>query len=106
MYWNKERETMSRDEMRALQGAKLADCVKRVYENVPVYQKKFDDAGIQPGDSRSLDDITKLPFSDTYELAENYPYGFFAVPMRDIVRIQASPAQLGNRRCWATQEMT
>ncbi len=57
MYWNKERETMSRDEMRALQGAKLADCVKRVYENVPVYQKKFDEAGIQPGDIRSLDDI-------------------------------------------------
>ena len=98
MYWNKERETMSRDEMRALQGAKLADCVKRVYENVPVYQKKFDEAGIQPGDIRSLDDITKLPFTDKYELAENYPYGFFAVPMRDIVRIQASSGTTGKQK--------
>ena len=98
MYWNKECETMSREEMRALQGAKLADCVKRVYENVPAYKKKFDAAGILPGDIKTIDDITKLPFTDKYELAENYPYGFFAVPMRDIVRIQASSGTTGKQK--------
>ena len=89
---------MSREEMRALQGAKLADCVKRVYENVPAYKKKFDDAGVLPGDIKTIDDITKLPFTDKYELAENYPYGFFAVPMRDIVRIQASSGTTGKQK--------
>ena len=98
MFWNEKVETMSRDEMHALQGARLADCVKRVYENVPAYKKKFDEAGLLPGDIRTADDIRKIPFTDKFELAENYPYGFFAVPMHDIVRIQASSGTTGKQK--------
>lgn len=97
-YWNEHIETISREELRALQSERLVNCVKRVYENVPAYKKKFDAIGLLPGDIKSIDDLPKLPFTDKYELAENYPYGLFAVPMRDIVRIQASSGTTGKQK--------
>ena len=90
MIWNKEMECADRSTMRVLQLKKLKATVKHVYDNVEHYRKKMDEAGVKPEDIQSLDDITKLPFVTKEDIAENYPTGLFAVPMKDIVRVHAS----------------
>ena len=74
-YYDREAETMSRDRLTALQSERLAACVKRNYENVPMYRERFRQLGIEPGDIRSIQDITKLPFTCKQDLRDNYPYG-------------------------------
>ena len=95
MIWNTPVETMSRDEMRALQSERLCKLVHYVYERVPFYRAKMDAAGVSPADIHDIDDIAKLPFTTKDDLRENYPFGLFAVPHSDIVRIHASSGTTG-----------
>ena len=95
--YNPEAETMPKDRLRELQSERLVRTVKRVYENVPAYRKKFDEAGVRPEDIKSIEDLTKLPFTYKQDLRDNYPYGLFAVPMDDIVRIHASSGTTGKQ---------
>ena len=96
-YFQEAVETASRDEIAAIQSKKLAAAVKRVYENVPYYRKKMDDAGVAPADVRSLADLHKLPFLTKDDLREAYPYGLLAVPLSDCVRIQSTSGTTGRR---------
>lgn len=96
-YWNEKYECMDREELKKLQSERLAALVKRVYDNVPAYRKKMDDAGLKPSDIKSLDDLTKLPFTVKQDLRDNYPFGLFAVPMSEITRIHASSGTTGKQ---------
>jgi len=95
MIWNEKIECMSRQEMRALQSEQLIELVNRVYNNVAFYRKRMDEMGVKPSDIRSIDDITKLPFTYKTDLRDHYPFGLFAVPMKDIVRVHASSGTTG-----------
>ena len=88
-------EAISRDEMAALQAERLRDCVARVAANVPMYQGRLGAAGITAEDVRSLDDLARLPFTVKQDLRDNYPYGLFAVPMDEVVRLHASSGTTG-----------
>ena len=88
MYWNESMECATLNEMRALQSFRLSQTVRRVYERVPLYRKRMDEAGVSPADIRSVDDLHKLPFTYKQDLRDNYPYGLFACPMDDVVRIR------------------
>ena len=92
-----EIECASRDYLHAVQSARLIKMVKNAYDHVPFYKKLLDDAGVQPGDIHSIDDIQKLPFTVKTDLRDNYPYGLFAVPPRDLVRIHASSGTTGKQ---------
>ncbi len=93
--YDKKHETMSRDEMRALQLGRLKEIVKYAYERVPFYKKKYDEAGVRPSDIKTLDDIRRLPFVTKADLRENYPYGLLAVPVSELARIHASSGTSG-----------
>ncbi len=88
-------EKASVDEIRALQLARLKSALSRAYERVPPYKRKFDAAGVHPDDLRRLDDIVKFPFTTKDDLRANYPFGMFAVPMQEIIRIHASSGTTG-----------
>ncbi|WNY28405.1 Phenylacetate-coenzyme A ligase [Methanimicrococcus stummii] len=94
-FWDPKIETMNRKEMEALQFKRLKKSVKTVYRNVPFYKRKFDDAGIKPEDIRSLSDVSKLPHTLRTDFTDNYPFGMFAVPMDDIIRIHSSSGTTG-----------
>ncbi len=96
-YWNPTYECMARDKMTEVQTKRLIDTVKKVYNNVPFYRSKMQKAGIEPGDIKSLDDLKKLPFTKKQDLRDTYPYGMFAVPMSEIVRIHASSGTTGKQ---------
>ena len=96
-YWDEKHECMSREQMRALQSERLIETVKRVYEHQAPYRKKMDEIGLKPEDIKSVDDLTKLPFTVKQDLRDNYPYGLFAVNMDDIVRIHASSGTTGKQ---------
>ena len=83
-YFDERIETMSRDEMTALQGKRLAETVRRVYENVAPYRAKMDAAGVKPEDIRTVEDLPKLPFTVKQDLRDNYPYGMFAIPHSEV----------------------
>jgi phenylacetate-CoA ligase len=95
MYWEGEKECISRDTLKQLQLERLQATVLRVYMNVPFYRKKFDELGIDPDAFRTLEDLSKLPFTSKDDLRMSYPYGMFAVPMREVVRVQASSGTTG-----------
>ena len=95
MIWNEAKECMSRDEMRALQSARLKKAVDRVYHNVEYYRKKMQAVGIEPGDINGVEDISKLPFTTKDDLRDTYPFGLFAAPQSEIVRIHASSGTTG-----------
>lgn len=94
-YWQPKYETMKRDELAALQSKRLKKTAASVYENVPFYREKFRQLGIKPDDIRSAADISKLPTTRKTDLRDNYPFGLFAVPRKDIVRIHASSGTSG-----------
>ncbi|MDF1553342.1 MAG: phenylacetate--CoA ligase [Deferrisomatales bacterium] len=94
-YWDEKFETMGADQMRAFQGEKLAETVAWVYGRVPFYKKALDEKGVSPGDIRSVDDITKLPFTVKNDLRDNYPFGLCAVPMTELARVHASSGTTG-----------
>lgn len=93
--WNRHFECMDRDGIRKVQGERLRETVERVYFNVPYYRNKMQEAGIGPENIQSIDDIVKLPFTTKTDLRDNYPFGLFAVPMSEIVRVHASSGTTG-----------
>ncbi len=88
-------EIASRDEIAALQLGRLQDTLRRAYGNVPHYRKSFDAAGVHPDDCRSLADLAKFPFTAKADLRDNYPFGMFAVPREQVVRVHASSGTTG-----------
>ncbi len=94
MIWGKE-ESLPRAELDELQLAKLKETVKRVYEKVPAYRTKMDERNIKPEKIQSLKDIKELPFTNKKDLRDNYPFGLFAVPKSELVRIHASSGTTG-----------
>jgi len=95
MIWNEEIECMAHDELKKLQLKRLQDVVKRAYETVPYYKKRFNEAGIRPEDIKTLDDIQKLPLTTKDDLRAAYPFGMFAVPRREIVEVHTSSGTTG-----------
>ena len=95
MIWNENKECMSRDELSAVQGARLVKLVDYVYHNVEFYRKKMQSLGLEPGDIKTIEDIVKLPFTTKDDLRDNYPFGLFAVPQSQIVRVHASSGTTG-----------
>lgn len=93
--WNATAECMPREDLLQLQLQRLQQTLYRVAEKVPCYQNKFKESGFQPGDLKTLADLGKLPFTTKEDLRLNYPYGMFAVPMRDVVRIHSSSGTTG-----------
>lgn len=94
MIWAKE-ETMSRAEIETIQLERLQETVKRVYEKVVPYRRKMEAAGVKPEDIKTLKDLQKLPFVTKQDMRDNYPFGLFAVPKDDLVRIHASSGTTG-----------
>ncbi len=88
-------ETLSRDEMTALQTGRLRSCLTHAAINVPLYRERLGEAGIGPGDIASLDDLARLPFTVKQDLRDSYPCGLFAVPMSEVVRLHASSGTTG-----------
>jgi phenylacetate-CoA ligase len=88
-------ERASRDEIAALQLSRLRGTLAGVYENVPHYRRAFDERGVHPGDLKSLDDLAKFPFTSKADLRANYPFGLFAVPREQVVRVHASSGTTG-----------
>ncbi len=88
-------ECVSRDEMAALQLERLRGCVAHVAANVPLYRERLSADGVSPEDMRSLDDLARLPFTVKQDLRDSYPYGLFAVPMEEVVRLHASSGTTG-----------
>ena len=95
MIWNEKIETLSREELTALQSERLVKLVDYVYTNVPFYRAKMDKIGLKPSDIKCIQDITKLPFTTKDDLRDNYPFGLFAVPQSEIVRVHASSGTTG-----------
>jgi phenylacetate-CoA ligase len=95
MAFQPDLEMMSREALEELQLERLRDTLRRVYENVPLYRAKFDDAGFDPSSVASMDDLTRVPFTVKDDLRSAYPYGMFAVPLRDIVRVHSSSGTTG-----------
>ncbi len=95
MIYDIDMETLPRDELETLQLKRLQDLCRRVYANVPFYTKKFDEAGIKPDQVRTLADLARLPFTEKKHLRDHYPYGFFAVPRENVVRLHASSGTTG-----------
>jgi len=95
MIYDIEYETMPREALEAIQLRRLKATIDRGYASVPFYRKKFEEAGITPGDIQSLEDLQRLPFTTKQDLRDNYPFGMFAVPMENVVRIHASSGTTG-----------
>ena len=95
MIFDIEFETMPREALEAIQLRRLQASLARAYATVPFYRKQFDQAGLKPGDIQVLEDLRKIPFTTKQDLRENYPFGMFAVPMDNVVRIHASSGTTG-----------
>ena len=95
MYWEPDKECMAREDLEQLQLERLQSTLYRVGTHVPFYKKKFDELKFNYDDVRSLDDLRRLPFTVKQDLRDNYPYGLFAVPLRDVVRVHSSSGTSG-----------
>ncbi len=95
MIWNRTSECMTRRDMIALQGTRLSELVERVYFNVPYYREKMQQAGLGPESINNIDDLQKLPFTTKDDLRDNYPFGLFALPTSEIIRLHASSGTTG-----------
>ncbi len=96
-YYQPEIECASREEIVAIQNKKLKEQVKHVWDNVPYYRKKMEEAGVTPDDVQTIDDLKKLPFLSKADLREAYPYGLVGMPLKDCVRIQSTSGTTGKR---------
>ncbi|MGL1814356.1 UNVERIFIED_CONTAM: phenylacetate--CoA ligase, partial [Serratia marcescens] len=88
-------ETASIDELHSVQFERMQKTLRHAYQNSPAYQKKFDEAGVDPDDFKQLEDLAKFPFTTKKDLRDNYPFGMFAVPQEQIVRVHASSGTTG-----------
>ncbi len=95
MIWNEAMECLSDEDKKALQSERLVKLVRYVYDNVEFYRNRMDEAGVSPDDIHSIDDIVKLPYTTKNDLRDTYPFGLFAAPHSDIVRIHASSGTTG-----------
>ena len=95
MIWNEEFETLPRPALEALKLKRLQKIVARVYDKVPYYRRKMDEAGVKPADIRTMADLRRLPFTTKEDLRLNYPFGLFTVPMEEVVRVHASSGTTG-----------
>lgn len=95
--WQKEIETMPREALRTLQSERLRAQVRRMYDKVELFRRRMDEAGLSPDDVRGVEDLPKLPFSYKQDLRDYYPYGLFAEPMENIVRVHASSGTTGKK---------
>jgi phenylacetate-CoA ligase len=95
MIFEPEFEAMPRERLRTLQGERLSRLVRYLDDRVPFYRRRLDQAGVAPGDVRSLDDLASLPFTRKEDLRETYPFELFAVPMEEVVRVHASSGTTG-----------
>lgn len=95
MIYNMDFETLPREALEAIQFRRLQETLSRVYATVPFYRNKFDESGIRPSDIKSLDELKRVPFTTKQDLRDNYPFGMFAVPLENVVRIHASSGTTG-----------
>lgn len=95
MIWNETKECMSRDEILNMQSARLKKTVSRVYHKVEFYRKKMQQLGLEPGDIKGMEDLHKLPYTTKEDLRDNYPFGLFAVPQSEVIRLHASSGTTG-----------
>ena len=95
MYWEPDKECMAREDLEQLQLERLQSTLYRVGTHVPFYRKKFEELKFNYDNVRSLDDLRRLPFTIKQDLRDNYPYGLFAVPLRDVVRVHSSSGTSG-----------
>ncbi len=93
--WNPEYESMPRPDLEKLQSERLSKIAEYVYNKIPIYQRKFKEAGITPKDIKGLDDLKRLPFTTKQDLRDEYPFNNFAIPLEDVVRIHASSGTTG-----------
>ena len=96
-YFEPDLETAPREVLHWIQSRRLVKMVENCYRNVPLYKKRFDEIGLLPGDIKSIDDISKLPFTYKNDLRDNYPFGMIAVPKEQLVRIHASSGTTGKQ---------
>ncbi len=97
MYYQKDAECLERSELTKLQGRRLKETVKRCYENVECFRNRMNELNLTPDDINGVEDLHKLPFSYKTDLRDNYPYGLFAAPLKDIVELHASSGTTGKR---------
>ncbi len=95
--WNPEMECLAPEKLRDLQGRRLTEMIERVCAHVPYYAQRMEAAGLAPSDVRGVDDLARLPFTRKTDLRDNYPFGTFAVPLEDVVRIHASSGTTGKQ---------
>ncbi len=95
LIWNEKYECMPRDELQAIQEERLRETVNRVFYEVPFYRRALQERGLGPDSVKSLDGLSKLPFTTKDDLRDNYPYGLFSVPLSEIVRVHASSGTTG-----------
>lgn len=95
MIWCPEYECLTRKQTEALQLERLKITLQRVYDKIPAYKEKFDQAGVKPSDVHTLADLAKFPFTTKVDLRDNYPFGLFAVPKKEVVRVHASSGTTG-----------
>ncbi len=107
MIFDKKHETMSVEEMRALQLERLRHIVRYAYDHVPFYKKKYDEAGFDPDSIRTLDDIRRIPFTVKSDLRDNYPYGLISTEKKNLMRIHASSGTSGKPTvvCYTKKDM-
>ena len=90
MIWDEKSERMKKEERESLQLERLKETVARVYKNVAPYRAKMDEKGVKPGDIKGLEDLALLPFTVKTDLRDTYPFGLFAVPVSETVRVHSS----------------
>ena len=95
MFYNPDIETLPLEKLRKLQNERLVNLVHRVYQQVPFYKRFFDEAGLKPSDIKGVQDLHKLPFTKKTDLRDQYPFGLFATPMNEVIRIHASSGTTG-----------
>lgn len=95
MFFNKEIETLPLSKLRQLQNQRLQSRVRYCYDKVPFYKNRFDEAGVKPSKIKSLEDLSRFPFTLKSDLRDNYPFGLFAVPMSEVIRIHCSSGTTG-----------
>ncbi len=95
MIWNEYIECMDRERLVKLQNERLSAMIERIYFNVPFYRRRFQEKGIEPGDISHIDQLRNLPFTTKQDLRDNYPFGLFAVPTSEVVRVHASSGTTG-----------
>jgi phenylacetate-CoA ligase len=95
MIWNEYIECMDREKLVKLQNERLSAMIERLYYNVPFYRKVFQEQGIEPGDIKCIDQLKNLPFTTKQDLRDNYPFGLFAIPRSEVVRLHASSGTTG-----------